>query len=133
MPAVKVGTGAGRVDGRKDETPDICRGPRPQTSLLRRSDADSLSCGLSKSKEGDDTDSMLQNLLAPLLGELTEIRKQYPAEWIGAALSSVALKFLIDRAIAAGVPDGYAEKFGLTPEQAKKIYDATLHAALTRA
>lgn len=75
---------------------------------------------------------MLQNLLAPLLGELSEIKAKYPADWIGSALASAALKFLLDRAIAAGVPDGYAERFNLTAEQAKKIYDATLHAALSR-
>lgn len=75
---------------------------------------------------------MLNGLLAPLLGELSEIKARYPAEWIGAALSSVVLKFLLERAIGAGVPDGYAERFQLTDEQAKAIYDATLHAALTR-
>lgn len=75
---------------------------------------------------------MLNGLLAPLLGELEEIKKQYPAEWVFSALASVATKILIERAIVAGVPDGYAAKFHLTDEQAKRIYDATLHAALTR-
>ena len=89
-----------------------------------------------KQRDRADGPSVLEKMLGPLLEQFAdygaEVQARFPARWVVDTLTSSALKFLIDRALAAGVPDSFAERFKLDNAQAKIIYEAVLKDALTR-
>lgn len=61
-----------------------------------------------------------------------KVQNEINPEWLIKTAFGAAIRFVLSAAKAVGPPPEYAERLKLTEAQAKRLYDLTLDAALTR-
>jgi hypothetical protein len=74
----------------------------------------------------------LINSLNGVKADLENVLYDVSPEWLLRGATAKLISFVLETAKRAGPPEGFAERFSLTADQAQALYDAVLTDALRR-